>query len=200
MAFVISVGGALRVTGAGQTRACGAWACFAWRRVRCATLVSFASLRTRDGGSRNFYAYSTFAMLLVVTGCGVLLTGCGAGGGVFGLGRRGARGGVPEGPLHAAAARRRVSAAGGGRGGMVPRATERIIRTGGGVEGAVQPAYALALLGAALCYAALAAQERRRAALDRRRGGYAGGGAGRLGRDGRGRGLDERGRRCARRC
>ena len=162
MAFVIAVGGALRVASAAQS---GMWGvgvfCLAAGAV--CYLVSFASLENRDGGSRNFYAYSTFAMLLVVTGCEVLLTGWGAAAVFSGLAvaalaaeflkdRSTLR-------LHAGA----YLLLAVGLAGMVPRATERIIRTGAGVEGAVQPAYALALLGAALCYAALAARERRRA-------------------------------------
>ena len=44
---------------------CGA-ACYA---------ISFRVLARRDSGGRNFYTYSTFAILLVLVGCRILLSG-----------------------------------------------------------------------------------------------------------------------------
>jgi hypothetical protein len=163
MAFLIAVGGALNVTAAGQT---GQWGVgvFCMAAGAVCYVVSFASLENKDGHSRNFYAYSTFALLLLVTGCLVLLTGAAlavafsllavaalvAG---FLRDRRTLR-------LHAGA----YLLLGVGMAGMMQRATERIIRTGGGLESGLPLPYAFALLGAALCYAILVALERRREA------------------------------------
>ena len=162
MTFAILVGGALRLTGASQTGPWGVGAFCLLAAVVCYA-VSFASLENRDGRSRNFYAYSTFALLLVVTGCGVLLNPAALAAAVSGLAVAALVAGFRRDRytlrLHAGA----YLLLAVGMAGMVPRATERIIRTGGGVESGLPLPYAFALLGAALCYAMLVAQERQRA-------------------------------------
>jgi hypothetical protein len=74
VAFAISVGGGLRLTGhdarggpamAVLTLACAA-ACY---------LVSFRVLDRRTSRSRNFYTYSTFGILLTIAGSRILLSG-----------------------------------------------------------------------------------------------------------------------------
>ena len=172
MTFAILVGGALRLTGAGETGAgltgasqTGPWGVGAFCLLAAAVCyaVSFASLENRDGRSRNFYAYSTFALLLVVTGCGVLLNSAALAAAFSGLAVAALVAGFRRDRytlrLHAGA----YLLLAVGMAGMVPRATERIIRTGGGLESGLPLPYAFALLGAALCYAMLVAQERQRA-------------------------------------
>ena len=72
LAFVIGVGGALRLSAGGAHIApalgafalvCGA-ACYA---------ISFMVLERHGSHGRNFYTYSTFGMLLVLVGCRILL-------------------------------------------------------------------------------------------------------------------------------
>lgn len=152
VAFVISIGGALQVTRAGQTGALsvglfcllGGAACY---------LVSFASLDHQDGRSRNFYTYSTFAVLLVVAGCGVLLKGSVLAGVwaalavvmlLTGLLRN-------RNTLRVHACVYLILAVAVSR--MLPLATERIIRTNGDALLALSGGYLFALAGAALCYA-----------------------------------------------
>jgi hypothetical protein len=73
-AFLISVGGALHLanvtrvppTAVGLFCLLGGTACY---------LVSFAFLEHREGRERNFYTYSTFAILLIGVACRVLLDG-----------------------------------------------------------------------------------------------------------------------------
>jgi hypothetical protein len=162
VAFAISIGGALHATAAGQT---GRWGVGAFCLAAGAVcyIVSFASLENKDGKSRNFYTYSTFAMLLLVTGCFVLLRGATLAAAFSGLAVAALAAELLKDRhtlrLHAGAylLLAVLSSA------MVPRATERIIRTGGGVEAGLPAPYAFALVGAALCYVLLVAQERRRA-------------------------------------
>ena len=158
ISFVIAVGGSLRITSAAQS---GQWVVGAFSLAAGALcyVVSFASLENKDGKSLNFYTYSTFAMLWVVTGCGVLLRSAGL---------VAAFSALAVAALAAEFLKDRYTLrlhAGGylllavGFGEMAPRATERIIRTGAGVEGGLPAAYAFALLGAALCYVLLIAQQ-----------------------------------------
>ncbi|MDR3719612.1 MAG: hypothetical protein P4K98_12485 [Bryobacteraceae bacterium] len=71
-AFLISILGALRLAGIDHAAAAGVgWFCLTGGAA--CYLVSFAFLgRTRER-DHNFYAYSTFAILLTVAGCRVLL-------------------------------------------------------------------------------------------------------------------------------
>jgi hypothetical protein len=73
LAFVIGIGGAIRLSYegshlklaiAGFALLCGA-ACYA---------ISFKVLARQDSQGRNFYTYSTFAILLVLVGCRILLS------------------------------------------------------------------------------------------------------------------------------
>ena len=73
LAFVIGVGGALRLSAGGAhitpalggfALVCGA-ACYA---------ISFMVLERHGSHGRNFYTYSTFGMLLVLVGCRILLS------------------------------------------------------------------------------------------------------------------------------
>ena len=73
LAFVIGVGGALRLSAGGAhitpalggfALVCGA-ACYA---------ISFIVLERHGSHGRNFYTYSTFGMLLVLVGCRILLS------------------------------------------------------------------------------------------------------------------------------
>lgn len=157
VAFVISIGGALQVTRDGQAGALsvglfcllGGAACY---------LVSFASLDHQDGRSRNFYTYSTFAILLIVAGCGVLLkenllvvvwavlavamllTGI--------LRSRNT--------LRVHAGVYLVLAVAVSQ--LIPLALDRIIRTNESAPPALSGGYLLALAGAALCYAVVVAR------------------------------------------
>jgi hypothetical protein len=70
LAFAIGVGGGLRLSHAGPAigglaAACGL-ACY---------VVSFARLDRQGGHGRNFYTYSTFAILLTLAASGILLQG-----------------------------------------------------------------------------------------------------------------------------
>ena len=70
LAFAIGVGGGLRLSHAGPAigglaAACGL-ACY---------VVSFARLDRQGGHGRNFYTYSTFAILLTLAASGILLAG-----------------------------------------------------------------------------------------------------------------------------
>jgi hypothetical protein len=70
LAFVIGVGGGLRLSQgapaiAGLALACAA-ACY---------LVAFTRLERQPSRGRNFHTYSTFALLLALTGSGILLSG-----------------------------------------------------------------------------------------------------------------------------
>jgi hypothetical protein len=78
LAFVIGLGGALRLSAGGAHLAsaigifalvCGA-ACYA---------ISFITLERRGSHGRNFYTYSTFGILLVLVGCRMLLSDGAAG-------------------------------------------------------------------------------------------------------------------------
>jgi hypothetical protein len=72
VAFVISIGGALQVLGASKAGALGVGIFCLIGGTAC-YLVSFASLDHRDDRNRNFYTYSTFAVLLVTLGCWMLV-------------------------------------------------------------------------------------------------------------------------------
>jgi hypothetical protein len=73
LAFLIGVGGGLRLSG--QSSAAGALA------MACAAacyLVSFALLDRAGSHGRNFYTYSTFGILLTLAGSRILLSGAAA--------------------------------------------------------------------------------------------------------------------------
>src|SRR5271157_4771231 len=75
LAFLIGVGGGLRLSN--QSSAVGALA------LACAAacyLVSFVLLDRRGSHGRNFYTYSTFGILLALTGSRILLSGAAASG------------------------------------------------------------------------------------------------------------------------
>jgi hypothetical protein len=69
-AFLISVGGGLRLSGEAHTIAIFALACAA-----ACYVVSFAVLDRATVHGRNFYTYSTFGILLVLAGSRILLAG-----------------------------------------------------------------------------------------------------------------------------
>jgi hypothetical protein len=78
LAFVIGLGGALRMSAGGSNftpalggfaLVCGA-ACYA---------ISFVGLERHGSHGRNFYTYSTFGLLLVLVGCRILASGGAAG-------------------------------------------------------------------------------------------------------------------------
>lgn len=70
LAFVISVGGGLRLTNQSHSVAAFALAC----AVAC-YVVSFVLLDRGGAGGRNFYTYSTFGILLALAGSRILLPG-----------------------------------------------------------------------------------------------------------------------------
>ncbi|HEY3442952.1 MAG TPA: hypothetical protein VGK29_19485 [Paludibaculum sp.] len=158
MAFVISIGGALQVTRAGQAGAVsvglfcllGGAACY---------LVSFASLDHQDGRSRNFYTYSTFAVLLVVAGFDVLLKGGALAGAWSALAVAMLLAGLlrNRNTLRVHACVYLFLAVAASR--MLQLATERIIRTNGDPLSALSAAYLLALAGAAICYAIIVVRQ-----------------------------------------
>lgn len=74
VAFLISIGGALRVVGMTNVGTVSVGLFCLLGGVAC-YLVSFASLDRKQNLDRNFYTYSTFALLLVTVGCWVLLAG-----------------------------------------------------------------------------------------------------------------------------
>lgn len=74
VAFLVSVLGALRLAGIDHAAAAGVgWFCLT-AGAAC-YLVSFVFLERERARDHNFYAYSTFAFLLTVAGCWVLLAG-----------------------------------------------------------------------------------------------------------------------------
>ena len=74
VAFLISILGALHLAGINQAAAAGV-GLFCLTGGAACYLVSFAFLHRTRQRDRNCYAYSTFAILLTVAGCWVLLTG-----------------------------------------------------------------------------------------------------------------------------
>jgi hypothetical protein len=74
VAFLISIGGALYAVGAGGagTLAVGA---FCLLGGAASYVVSFAFVKADGKSDRNFYTYSTFALLLVMAGLRVLVSG-----------------------------------------------------------------------------------------------------------------------------
>jgi hypothetical protein len=72
-AFLISVGGGLRLSNEAHAIAVFALACAA-----ACYVVSFAVLDRAGSHGRNFYTYSTFGILLVLAGSRILLTGIAA--------------------------------------------------------------------------------------------------------------------------
>ncbi|HWZ01784.1 MAG TPA: hypothetical protein VNX17_11910 [Edaphobacter sp.] len=74
LAFVISVGGGLQLT-AHNPRVAPAFAILAIACGVACYLVSFLMLDRADTHTRNFYTYSTFALLLTVAGSRILLSG-----------------------------------------------------------------------------------------------------------------------------
>jgi hypothetical protein len=73
-AFLIGVGGGLRLSGAAPAIA----AAFALACAAACYLVSFVVLDRAAGHGRNFYTYSTFAILLALAGIHILLAGVAA--------------------------------------------------------------------------------------------------------------------------
>uniref|UniRef100_Q01US3 DUF2339 domain-containing protein n=1 Tax=Solibacter usitatus (strain Ellin6076) TaxID=234267 RepID=Q01US3_SOLUE len=74
LAFVISVGGGLQLT-THNPRVAPAFAILAIACGAACYLVSFLMLDRDDTHTRNFYTYSTFALLLTVAGSRILLSG-----------------------------------------------------------------------------------------------------------------------------
>jgi hypothetical protein len=74
LAFLIGVGGGLRLSGAAPTIV----AAFAVACAAACYLVSFVVLDRAAGHGRNFYTYSTFAILLVLASIRILLPGVAA--------------------------------------------------------------------------------------------------------------------------
>ncbi len=74
VAFLIFFGGALRLAGTTKAGSVSVGMFCLVAGVAC-YMVSFASLERKRNLDRNFYTYSTFALLLVTVGCWVLLTG-----------------------------------------------------------------------------------------------------------------------------
>jgi hypothetical protein len=72
-AFLIGVGGGLRVSGAAHIIAAFALVCGA-----ACYVVAFAVLERATTKGRNFYTYSTFGILLVLAGSGLLMAGVAA--------------------------------------------------------------------------------------------------------------------------
>jgi hypothetical protein len=75
LAFLIGVGGGLRLSGESSVIGALALAC----AVAC-YLVSFALLDRHGSRGRNFYTYSTFGILLALAGSRILLSGAAASG------------------------------------------------------------------------------------------------------------------------
>lgn len=158
VAFLISIGGALQVTGTGLAGALtvglfcllGGAACY---------LVSFASLDHKHGRSRNFYTYSTFALLLIVAGCRLLLNELA----LTALWAALAAAMLFTGSLHGRNTLRLHGcvylflAVAVSR--ILPLATQRIIRSNAEALLPLSPSYLLALAGAALCYAVVFARQ-----------------------------------------
>ena len=163
VAFVISIGGALQVTREGQAGSLGVGLFCLLGGAAC-YLVSFASLDHQDERIRNFYTYSTFAMLLVVAGFGVLLTGGVLAGVWAALAVAMLLTGLMKdrNTLRMHAGVYLLLAVAVSR--MLQLATERIIRTNGDALSVLSGGYLFALAGAALCYAVLVV--RRGKALD----------------------------------
>ncbi|HUI79788.1 MAG TPA: hypothetical protein VLY24_17800 [Bryobacteraceae bacterium] len=74
LAFLLAVGGGLRLTGSGFRGALAMAAVTLICAVAC-YLVPFALLARREEHDRNFYTYATFGILLVVAGSLILLPG-----------------------------------------------------------------------------------------------------------------------------
>jgi hypothetical protein len=154
VAFLISILGALRLAGIDHAEAAGVgWFCLTGGAA--CYLVSFAFLdRTRER-DHNFHAYSTFAILLTLAGCWVLMTGAVLAG-VWSLLAAAAvcvaflcdRDTLR---LHSAAylILAVVSAE------LVPQALGRITGTGAQAGNLPSNGYLLTLAGSALCYLAL---------------------------------------------
>ncbi len=97
LAFLLSIGGALRVA-RGDSGAVHAVALFSLICGVACYVVSFAFLESAGKRNRNFYSYSTFGFLLVFTGIRILASGTalalilsGLGLVCFGAGRQGRR-------------------------------------------------------------------------------------------------------------
>lgn len=74
LAFLISLGGAMRIVH-GHPAAAAAIGAFALTGGVVCYIVAFAFLERRAANSRNLYTYSTFALLLVLAGSRLLLSG-----------------------------------------------------------------------------------------------------------------------------
>ncbi|MCC6419710.1 MAG: hypothetical protein IT429_15870 [Gemmataceae bacterium] len=155
VAFVISVGGALRTVGTSRGGALAVGAFCLLGGAAC-YLVSFAFLEKHARRDRNFFTYSTFAALLATAGCWVLLAGpalaaawAALAAGMLALGFARSRDTLR---IHGAAYL--VLAAASAR--LVQQAFERIF----GVATPAGAAYGAALAGALACYAVTVAYER----------------------------------------
>ena len=73
-AFLLCLGGALRIAQGGRTAFWVTGAATLLSGAFCYA-VSFALLERREGSQRSFYTYSTYALLLVLTGSTILLSG-----------------------------------------------------------------------------------------------------------------------------
>jgi hypothetical protein len=165
IAFVISIGGALRIAGTTPlgTLSVG-WFCLIGGAA--CYVVSFAFLDPEHKRDRNFYTYSTFGALLIPTGCAVLLSGAAlvAAWSLLAVlmmlaGLRGDRDTLR---IHAAV----YLLLAVWHSQLLQEATARVIRTNGGVAGGIPAEYALALLGAAACYAVMAFAGKQRNWID----------------------------------
>jgi hypothetical protein len=74
IAFLISLGGILRLAGAGGAGSTGAGIFCLAAGLGC-YVISFANLDRRESANRNFYTYSTFALILMLAGGRLLFSG-----------------------------------------------------------------------------------------------------------------------------
>jgi hypothetical protein len=77
LAFLLGIGGALRLSGEGS-RLSVALAVFALLCGVVCYVISFKVCARQGSNLRNFYTYSAFGFLLVLVGCRILLHGAGA--------------------------------------------------------------------------------------------------------------------------
>lgn len=165
VAFVISMGGALRFSGGAPmgTLSVGLFCLLAGAGCY---VVSFAFLDREHKRDRNFYTYSTFGALLIPTGCAVLMSGAAlaAAWSVLAVmmmlaGHHGERDTLR---IHSAV----YLLLAVWQTDLVPQAAVRIIRVNGGLTGGVSMEYLFALAGAAACYVVLAHAGKQRRWLD----------------------------------
>lgn len=160
-AFLISVGGALHLanvthvqpTAVGLFCLLGGTACY---------LVSFAFLEHREGRERNFYVYSTFAILLTGVACRVLLGGTAVVGAwsvlAVALMCAGILGQRTTLRVHAAVYLLLAAVSAG----LLPLAFDHAVRQGPQAAAPPAAAYLIACAGALACYAVIATLGSRR--------------------------------------